>query len=167
MFMGTMLLIGRKLANNDKHFFEKFTKIRNELESILINQKDLISTILQKNVSSKRVERYADFIDELIKRLANNSSPNEQELVAMAGLEGKLVIGGELSSGKDFNDEAKSEAFITTALKAALKCPICNGYLDMEKSVSYDHVVRAREGGKGTASNCNLTHPYCNQSVKK
>ena len=48
----------------------------------------------------------------------------------------------------------------------AIKCPICNGYLDPEKSVSYDHVVRRREEGTGDEENCQLTHPYCNQSIK-
>lgn len=166
MFMGTMLLIGRKLSNNDNAFFSKFTGVRQELESILIEKKDLISTILQKNVSSKRVGRYAELLDELIKRLANKNPPTEQDLVTLAGLEGKIVIGGESAAGKDFSDDAKSEAFISVALKSAIKCPICNGYLDMEKSVSYDHVVRAREGGAGTSENCDLTHPYCNQSIK-
>lgn len=56
--------------------------------------------------------------------------------------------------------------FIDVALRNALKCPICQGYLDTEKSVSYDHIVRVREGGDGNSDNVQLTHPYCNQSVK-
>ncbi|WP_409421008.1 DUF262 domain-containing protein [Pseudaeromonas sp. ZJS20] len=166
MFMGTMMLIGRKLANNDKAFFAKFTSVRQKLEAILIEKKDLISTILQKNISSKRVERYAQFLDELIKRLVENNTPTEQELVALAGLDGKIVIGVDGNAGKAFSDDAKSEVFITAALKSSLKCSICSGYLDMDKSVSYDHIIRAREGGTGTSDNCSLTHPYCNQSVK-
>ncbi|MCV5626719.1 HNH endonuclease [Escherichia coli] len=43
---------------------------------------------------------------------------------------------------------------------------MCQGYLDTEKSVSYDHIVRVREGGDGNSDNVQLTHPYCNQSVK-
>lgn len=166
MFMGTMLLVGRKLSNNDKMFFAKFTKVRQKLEEILIHQKYLISTILQKNVSSKRVERHVDFLNELINKLAEDRVPTEQELVAMAGLEGKMVIGGASGANKEFSDDVKSAVFIKTALKSAIKCSICNGYMDVDKSVSYDHIVRAREGGKGHASNCQLTHPYCNQSVK-
>ncbi len=57
--------------------------------------------------------------------------------------------------------------FAYFVLESAMKCPICNGYLDPEKSVSYDHVIRAREEGGGNHENCQLTHPFCNQSVKQ
>ncbi|TOQ86042.1 hypothetical protein CGG87_17535 [Vibrio parahaemolyticus] len=64
-------------------------------------------------------------------------------------------------------DEQKSKLFISVALKNAIKCPICNGFLDIEKSVSYDHIERVREGGCGSADNVQLTHPYCNQTIKQ
>ena len=63
-----------------------------------------------------------------------------------------------------FSDEDKSTAFIRKALSAALICPLCEGLLDPQKSVSFDHKQRVREGGKGTAENCDLVHPYCNSS---
>ncbi|WP_373366665.1 HNH endonuclease [Vibrio parahaemolyticus] len=44
---------------------------------------------------------------------------------------------------------------------------MCNGYLDVDKSVSYDHIERVREGGHGMATNIQLTHPYCNQTIKQ
>ncbi len=166
MFMGTMTLIGRKLANNDSTFFQKFTAIRSRLEDILVNRKDLVATILQKHVSPKRVDKYADFLDKVIKSLSENKLPSDVELVEMSGLDGKIIVGNSGDSAKEFTDEVKSEVFIKSALSSAIKCPICNGYLDTEKSVSYDHVVRASEGGLGHSSNCHLTHPYCNQSVK-
>ena len=167
MYMGTMTLIGKKLSNNDKSFFQKFTTVRSELEKILVSHKDLIATILQKHVSPKRVQKYADFLDELIDSLAAGATPSELELVKMSGLGGKIVVGNSVDAQKEFSDDTKSQVFINVALKAAIKCPICDGYLDAEKSVSYDHVVRAREGGLGQPSNCHLTHPYCNQSTKK
>lgn len=166
MFMGTMTLVGRKLANNDSTFFQKFTAIRSKLEDILVSKKDLIATILQKHVSPKRVDKYAEFMDSLIKYLYDNNIPSDLELVTMSGPDGKIIVGSGIDSPRDFSDDVKSEAFINTALSSAIKCPICGGYLDTEKSVSYDHVVRAREGGLGHSTNCHLTHPYCNQSVK-
>ena len=167
MFMGTMTLVGRKLSNNDKTFFQTFTSVRSKLEEILVNHKDLIATILQKHVSPKRVEKYADFLDELIKHLSTKGVPMELDLVKMSGLDGKVVVGIGADSPKGFSDDVKSGAFISIALSSSMKCPICNGYLDTEKSVSYDHVVRAREGGHGQSGNCHLTHPYCNQAVKQ
>lgn len=167
MFMGTMTLFGRKLANNDPSFFKKFTRIRSNLEDILVSKKDLIATILQKHVSPKRVDKYADFLDKVINQLYNGQIPSDLELVTMAGLDGKIIVGNSKEYAKDFSDDVKSEVFINSALISAIKCPICNGYIDVEKSVSYDHVVRAREGGSGNIANCHLTHPYCNQSVKQ
>ncbi|SDZ41009.1 hypothetical protein SAMN05444506_11816 [Pseudomonas syringae] len=164
--MGTMTLVGRKLTNNDKLFFSKFTEVREKLEDILISNKELIATILQKYISPKRVDKYADFLDELIKSLVAGNSLTEVDLVAMAGLDGKVVVGNSGDFSKNFSDDAKSQAFINMALASSMKCPICQGYLDTNKSVSYDHVVRAREGGNGSPTNCSLTHPYCNQSVK-
>lgn len=166
MFMGTMTLIGRKLSNNDKNFFQKFTAVRSKLETILINHKELIATILQKHVSPKRVDKHADFLEELINHLATKNIPSELELVKMSGLDGKVVVGSGNDASKEFSDDIKSGAFISAALSASIKCQICNGYLDTEKSVSYDHIVRAREGGLAHLNNCHLTHPYCNQSVK-
>ena len=36
MFMGTVELVGRALANNDKKFFRNFTEVRAELEKVLV-----------------------------------------------------------------------------------------------------------------------------------
>jgi hypothetical protein len=50
----------------------------------------------------------------------------------------------------NFSEATKSEVFISSAFSTSLKCPLCSGYLDPEKSISYDHVIRKREGGKGS-----------------
>lgn len=167
MFMGTMTLVGQKLANNDKLFFQKFTDVRAKMEDILINHKELLALIIQKNISTKRVQKYADFLNSLINALLQGEAPSEADMVRMAGLEGKILVGQSTLETKSFSEDAKSQAFIKLALKNSMKCPICGGYMDVEKSVSYDHVLRAREGGGGSWENCALTHPFCNQSVKQ
>ena len=166
MFMGTMTMVARKLANNDKAFFKKFTSARASLEKVLIENKDLIATILQKHVSPRRTNSYASLLEQLVTKLHDNESVGQADLVQMAGLEGKIIVGTEESGAKKFSDDVKSATFINTALASAVKCPICSGYLDSEKSVSYDHIVRVQDGGSGAANNCALTHPYCNQAVK-
>lgn len=166
MFMGVMSLIGRKVSNNDQTFFNKFTVVREKLETILIERKDLIATILQKHLSAKRVEKHELFLDQLIDYLHKNYIPSDTDIVNIAGLNGKIVVGEFSELKKDFSDDDKSQVFIKSALSSALQCPICNGYLDVEKSVSYDHIKRLQDGGSGSANNCQLTHPYCNQSVK-
>ena len=166
MFMGTITLIAKKLVNNDKQFFTKFTEVRGNIEEVLIECKDLIATILQKQVSHKRVEHYAVLLGKIIDSLISGQAISDQDLVRFSGLDGKIITGQSTSSPKRFSDDTKSQVFIRTALIAAVRCPICNGYLDTAKSVSYDHVTRAQDGGAATSSNLQLTHPYCNQSVK-
>lgn len=163
----TVTLIGRKIANNDVNFFRKFTDIRPKLEAVLIENKDLIATILQKHLSPKRVNAYCDLLDGILEQLHMGVKIDEEFLIQHSGLQGKLVVGSPEYSHKSFSDDSKSKAFINVALSSALKCAICQGYLDPEKSVSYDHIVRARENGVGTSENCSLTHPYCNQSIKQ
>ena len=68
--------------------------------------------------------------------------------------------------GVDFDEDAKNSAFLKQAFAQALRCPICEGFLDPAKSVSYDHIKRKEDGGDGHPENCQLTHPYCNSSLK-
>lgn len=166
LFMGTVALIAAKIANNDKTFFKKFTKTRSQLESILITQKDLIATILQRTSSNGRTSRYTKLLSKVIDQLASQKDVTDEDIVSFADFDGKILVGITNETTKSFSDDAKSLAFIKTALATAIKCPICQGYLDTEKSMSYDHILRVREGGTGSSSNVQLTHPYCNQSVK-
>lgn len=167
MFLGTSSLIAEKLANNDKLFFQKFTKIRSALEELLIQHKDLIAVILQKNISTFRVPRYHQFLDAIISALSDGENADEQTIIKFSNLEGKIIAGDFIKSNSKITDEQKSKLFINVALRHGIKCPICDGYIDAEKSVSYDHIVRVREGGNGAAENSQLTHPFCNQSVKQ
>ncbi|WP_435626770.1 GmrSD restriction endonuclease domain-containing protein [Candidatus Ferrigenium straubiae] len=166
MFMGTMTVIARKLVSNDKSFFKKFSAVRAQLEGLLIENKDLIATILQKHISPRRTNSYASLLEQLVTTLNEGKVVGQTELVRMAGLEGKIIVGTEEVASKKFSDDVKSATFINTALASAVKCPICGGYLDSEKSISYDHITRVEDGGDGALNNCGLTHPYCNQAIK-
>lgn len=166
MFMGTALLLKKKLLNNDPVFFQKFAARRTILEKALVDHKSMIATILQGYGSRHRVEKYAQFLDNLVERAGTPTAITNDEIVSLSGISGKIIAGQPSSAGASFSDDVKSETFIRKALEGAVKCSICNGYLDPSKSVSYDHVKRKRDGGDGEAQNCDLTHPYCNQSVK-
>ncbi len=167
MFMGTVALIGKRLANNDPTFFDKFTAVRAAFEAELIAKKDLIATILQKHSSRKRVGTYEHLLGALLILLETGGTPTEEWLIEQAGLRGRVLAGSARQQGSRFSDEARSEVFIAQALSGAPRCPICSGYLDPEKSMSYDHIERVRDGGVGEADNLKLTHPYCNQSVRQ
>lgn len=167
MFLGTASLIAEKLANNDKAFFQKFTKVRSKLESVLIEKKSLIATILQKHVSRSRISKHHKLLDRLVTAIFTGKEINESAIIQFSDLEGKVISGDLIKSSPKLNEDQKSKLFINVALNQGIKCPICGGYLDVEKSVSYDHIERVRDGGVGTAENSQLTHPYCNQAVKQ
>lgn len=167
LFMGTATLIGQKLSNNDKVFFKKFTSVRGKLEALLIADKPLIATILQKTISPKRVNQYANLLDKIISHLAEKGDVTDNDLVEYAELVGKIFVGSEKTNSTNFSDDTKSATFISTALKSVIKCPVCDGYLDSQKSISYDHIKPKRDGGLGSPDNCQLMHPYCNQSIKQ
>jgi hypothetical protein len=168
MFLGMTILISRKLISNDKQFFDTFTSVRSRLEVILIEKKDLIATLLQRTISKHRVNTYASLLDTLISILhaGTKTEITDEDLVAYAKFSGKIITGSSSITGERFSDDTKSSVFIKTALQTALKCPVCDGYLDPLKSISYDHITERAVGGRGEEKNCQLTHPYCNQTVK-
>lgn len=166
MFMGTVALIARKLVNNDTAYFRKFTRVRGALEDILRFRKELFATVLQKLISKRRTDAYSALLAALIDALDDEVEITDEWLVNAAGLGGKILTGNGGAAGAGFSDETKSAAFISVALASALRCEVCKGYLDPEKSISYDHDQRRRESGKGTVENLRFTHPYCNQAVK-
>lgn len=166
MFMGTMELIAKQVVNNNSGFFKKFTSVRGELEKVLIEKKDLLSTIIQRHISGRRANVHASVLAFIVDNLAQSQVPSDTELVSIANLEGKIVVGTPATSASDFSDDVKSKAFISSAISTAQRCNICNGYLDPAKSVSYDHATEKKAGGKGSVENCHLTHPYCNTAYK-
>jgi hypothetical protein len=166
MFLGTCRLISEKLSNNDSSFFKWFSENRETIENTLIIYKDLIATILQKVSSRRRVESYAVMLSHLYEAAKNKEEITQEKLVTWGGVTGKIIVGEEISKSIDFSDETKSKIFIVNALKTALKCPLCRGFLDTNKSISYDHVTRIQDGGLGNEDNCQITHPYCNQGLK-
>jgi len=166
MFMGTVSVVGKALANNNRAFFVNFTRIRAELETVLIRYKDLIATILQKQSSRRRVSTYEKLLEGLINHIGKREVVTEEWLVDIAGLTGKVLTGSASSAGADFSDDVKSQAFITVALDGVPRCTICGGYLDAEKAMSYDHATAKHRGGGGALENLHLTHPYCNQGTK-
>ena len=166
LFLGTAKFISEKLSNNDKEFFRQFTLIRNKFEKALIENKELIATALQKLGSRNRVDKYSIFLNSLFMSLKSNQNISEVDIVDWIGVSGKVVVGIEKSDSTLFSDESKSRIFINTALKSSIKCEICQGYIDTEKSVSYDHIIRKQDGGNGHFNNGQITHPYCNQAFK-
>ncbi|CCH53084.1 hypothetical protein BN8_02148 [Fibrisoma limi BUZ 3] len=166
MFLGTARFVSEKICNNDGDFFRKFSLSRKKIEDSLILHKELIATILQKLGSVKRVEIYSKVINSIYRAAVDNEEISESKIVEWAGLTGKIVVGSEQTKSTLFSDDIKSKIFIQSTLKHAPRCPLCDGYIDSSKSISYDHIIRRQDGGIGTSENGQITHPYCNQSLK-
>lgn len=169
LFMGMAQLIAQKLANNSETaFFKLFTRARKQMEPFLIAHKKLIALIAQQTRSSKRADVIAILFDYMVTEFGNGRDVTRQALVSKSGLQVEAILSESQGGGANvkFSDETKSAAYIRQKLDSELRCPICHGYIDSAKSVSYDHIIRIAEGGHGTDENCQLVHPFCNQSIK-
>jgi hypothetical protein len=165
MFLGTSRVISKAIIDNNKSFFVKFTEKRYKIEEILIRDKELIATVLQKNGSQRRIRAYENIFREIIES-ENPESITQENIVDWGGVSGRIILGNIKDTSVDFSDEIKSKVFIINALKREQRCPICGGFIDLTKSASYDHVQRKQDGGGGSCDNCQITHPFCNQSIK-
>jgi Protein of unknown function DUF262 len=167
LFLGMAQLLTERIRNNDSEFFKKFTRVRPELEAFLMNNKSLIGIILQNMGKTQRVPKMKDMFEFTINRFdAGGREITPEDFMAHLGLRGRIIDVVAATPPQHFSDDTKSAIFVRAALDAAIECPICHGKLDPNKSVSYDHIVRVREGGRGSVENGDLVHPYYNSGVK-
>lgn len=167
LFLGMASLITDAIRNNNADFFKKFTHSRRDVEAFLLDNKNLIGLVLQNMSKKQRVPRMRQLFEFIINSYeASRQRPSLLDALEEIGVRGKVLDLQDQAAGAHFTDEVKSKLFITAALDASLKCPICGGYLLPSKSVSFDHVTRVSEGGNGAVENGQLTHPYCNTGIK-
>jgi hypothetical protein len=164
LFLGMAALLTERLRNNDDLFFRKFTLARSAIEQFLIENKSLITLLLQNLGKGQRVPKMRDLFQFLVN--CGKSMPTALAAVESIGIRGRILDATEKRTATQFTDDTKSMLFIDAALKLAFRCPICDGYLLPSKSVSYDHKLRVREGGTGEPENGQLVHPYCNTAIK-
>jgi len=153
-----------------QEWFLEFSKIRRRFEEFILKYKDVINQVTNKLGSGvKGYRRIEGLLWEILKLLKDDKS--EAAIIETLGsnkdydfLTFKADL-GFLSSGTSFNSETKSAVFIRDALKAPVRCSICSGLMHV-KSITVDHKERKRSGGKGTVENGQLSHPYCNSTVK-
>ncbi|MEB3177719.1 MAG: DUF262 domain-containing protein [Nostocaceae cyanobacterium] len=154
-----------------KNYFDNFTQVRSDFESIIWQYEYFVPEIVRKYRSAiKGYKSVKDFylkiIDELLQGTDKTSVVNK--IIAnkeFSYLTIKPKDKTDNGNSKDFSRETKSAAFIREALSGVPKCKICSGYLHVN-SISIDHIKRKADGGLGTLDNAQLTHPYCNTTVK-
>lgn len=166
LFLGVLRSLSDHIRNNDKHWFKKFTSARGEIERLLVSKKPLVNQGLANVSNKQRIERVADLLNGLVVAFHEGNSLDGDLIISLLKLKGQPGTFEALDYIVDFNPEVKSAIFLKNALKTAIVCPICNGLISAMQSVSYDHIIAKVNGGAGQFENGQLSHPYCNQSVK-
>lgn len=167
LFLGICYLISEKIVNNDDNFFKKFTRSRKYIEEYLLNNKAIIGLALQNMSKTSRVKRMALLFNTMVNNGESIFEMKFDDVLRELGVTGKILeVTGMNQHPTSFSIDTKSAIFIETSLKSALQCPICEGYLIPGKSVSFDHIQRVQDGGRGSICNGQMTHPYCNTGVK-
>jgi hypothetical protein len=166
LMLAMFTIISKQLRNNNKDWFKTFTKNRKYIEASLLEHKGVLSLLISAQGSKSRLQGTVNAFELIFERSTKGApSITPDEIAAAMGLQSRLYT-IQSKPGIDFTEDTKSSAFLRQAFGQAIKCPICDGYLDPTKSASYDHVVRKQDGGDGSEGNCQITHPYCNSSIK-
>lgn len=157
----------------NKQHLANFISGRSDFESIILEYDYLVPQIVRKYRSALDGSRYVK--EYYLKIVEHISHGIEKDLVINKIICEKsfsyLTIQKSIDNksnvnNKDFSQERKSAAFIRDALSSGVqKCKICGGYLH-RNSISIDHIIRKEDGGLGSIENAQLTHPYCNTTVK-
>lgn len=163
-FLQLMLELRQKRKLND------FISVRHHLESIILEYEDFPRQIVRKYRTSKIGEKHVvSFYNMAINHLKNGKTTEDTIAAIISSPEfNYLTIRSDdenSNHGKNFNTDGKAQVFLNEALKNAIKCKICNGYLH-RNSISIDHKIRKREGGNANPDNGQVTHPYCNTGFK-
>ena len=165
-FLGIIRIFADAIRNNDDQFFKKFTDVRKDIENRLVAKKSLINQGLSNVNSRQRIDRMSNLMRGLISNFEKGIQVTDKDMLSLLGIEGRLGKLKIIDAPAGFSDETKAAIFLQDSIKKALRCPICGGYLDPNKSVSYDHIQRRQDGGGGDAENGQLAHPYCNSAIK-
>jgi Protein of unknown function DUF262/HNH endonuclease len=168
LFLGMVAAITDKLRNNDDNWFRKFTRGRKKIEKFLLDNKSAIGVILQNLSRKRRIPAMRELFEFLVEEAekASEAALDPVKAFEKIGISGKVFDMTVSKQGVAFSDDTKSQIFYRKAVESAQRCPVCDGLLDVTKSVSYDHVVPKRSGGIGSAENGQMVHPYCNSAVK-
>ena len=162
IFVAMVKVFANAIQNNDRNFFKLFTKNRKVMEELFLENKALIG---QANIairSRNRVQKWADLIEDTARGKLFGGGISQDRILEALDLTGKVVASEIREVGANFSSATKSALFLKQSVANAQKCPVCNGLILVEKSVSYDHVKPKKSGGLGNIENLQLTHPYCN-----
>lgn len=164
-------IIAMILDFEKRKYFHEFTKVRRNFEELLIKYDYLVQQIVRKYRSAIASYPYIkDFYLVAITKLLEDKDIDKVvgEIINIDKFHYLTQANEEsaiYSKGNDFSKETKSSIFIRDAIKSALRCSICGGYIH-KNAISIDHITRKEDGGTSSPDNAQLTHPYCNTTFK-
>lgn len=166
-FYGVVSLI---LHLDNTKSYSQFIKFREDFEWVIWNYNKVIPEIVSNSSTVQAREKVKVFYLKIIEKLSEGTDKKNamKEIVKEKGFGSlKIKTKSDISEtqSKIFTRETKSAAFIRDALPNVQRCKICGGYLHAH-SISIDHKIRKADGGLGTLDNAQLTHPYCNSTIK-
>jgi hypothetical protein len=166
LFLGMVATIAEKLRNNDDGWFRKFTMARKAVETFLIDHKSLIGIVLQNLNKPARIPKMRDMFNYMVKQANDGNDLTPQSVISHLGLNARIYDVTTSPRSAEFSDDSKSVIFYRDAIRREHVCPVCEGLLDITKSVSYDHITRRRDDGLGNPENGQMVHPYCNTGIR-
>lgn len=152
-----------------KNSFNDFIKYRREFEDVLIKYDYVVQQINRKYRSAiSSYTHMKDFFLDILLKLKTEKNIDESVKEVISENKYKyltLQSNSEEITTMDFSSERKSAIFIKEAVKNALTCSICGGFIN-KTAITFDHIIRKEDGGLGTIDNGQLAHPYCNSTFK-
>jgi HNH endonuclease len=163
------------LEMDEKNFYREFTNVRAKFEDLILKYNDLIQDIgRKKRQSLASYYEIKDFYNECINRLLAIKDIKAEDVISdvikttkfkYLKLEVDRVDYNEEVTSTTIKRDTKSLTYIKEALETRIRCKICGARLH-ENAMQSDHIKSEDEGGLGNSENVQLTHPYCNSTVK-
>jgi hypothetical protein len=156
----------------NKNKLPLFIKIRSRFEKFLMDNDDQIyQSIARKHRETiKSIKPLTDLYQTVMDLMLKYEDEHDFEYflnLTPIFIQYSMKVEYKIPDGAKhtISQKVKARVLFRDSLKLLKKCPICKGAIP-DRSHSYDHVVRSRDGGISETSNINLTHPYCNTAIK-
>lgn len=164
-----LAIVGLLKEFEKQNYYRTFTTHRRNFEDFILRHKNFANQVVVASGSGTKGLKPLQALYQTI--LGHLEQGKDEKAILEALLLDKkfkyLKIGAqeEIEYGQDFSVGTKSTAFLREAMKNALRCQICQGFIH-KNSISFDHKERKTDGGIGHPENAQLTHFYCNTTFK-
>lgn len=155
-----------KDVEKSQQSLKSFCFIRGDLEKFLIKYKHFLSGLNAKYGSGMKSYKHIKKVITLIISLLQKKEHENTIVDLILGEYAFLTRDDEVNvTSPRFSTDIKSQIYIQETLPRSSTCSLCSGFIH-QNSISFDHIVRKQDGGKGSVQNGALMHPYCNTSAK-